>query len=112
MYALTLHHLTLGQTEKFGWKVLPHPPCSRDLAPPDYYLFQPLQDHMRGQQYQNDEALQPTERTWLQNAETDFYHGGIYGSCNPARNGQTVLEISGNSGGTPSTSNRYLVLYM
>jgi hypothetical protein len=33
---------------------------------------------MRGQHYENDEAVQQTVRTWLQNAETDFYHSGIF----------------------------------
>jgi hypothetical protein len=35
-------HLTLKKTETFGWKVLPHPPCSPDLVPSDYHLLTPL----------------------------------------------------------------------
>jgi hypothetical protein len=29
---------------KLGWTVLPHPPYSPDLAPPDLHLFRALKD--------------------------------------------------------------------
>jgi hypothetical protein len=57
----SVNALSRGKTEKFGWKVLPHPPYSPNLAPLGCYLFRPL-DHMRGQHYENDEAVQPTVR--------------------------------------------------
>jgi transposase len=69
--------LTLGKIEKFGWKVLPLPPCSPDLTPSDDHLFGPLKDYMRSQHYKNDEAAQQTVCTWLQNTETDFCHSRI-----------------------------------
>ena len=31
--------LTLEKIENMGWKVLPHPPYSPDLAPSNYHLF-------------------------------------------------------------------------
>lgn len=35
-------HLSNNTLAKLGWKVLPHPPYSPDLAPSDYHLFGPL----------------------------------------------------------------------
>jgi len=32
---------------ELGWDVLPHPPYSPDLTPPDYYLFQPPQNFLK-----------------------------------------------------------------
>lgn len=32
-------HKSLLTCQKLGWAVLPHPPCSSDLTPSDYYLF-------------------------------------------------------------------------
>jgi hypothetical protein len=41
-----------------GWELLSHPPCSMDLAPSDYHLFEPLKDHLRSHHYETDEAVQ------------------------------------------------------
>jgi transposase len=50
-------HLILGKIENFGWKVLPHPPYSPDLALSDYRLFWTLENSMRSQHYKNDNAV-------------------------------------------------------
>ena len=33
---------------KYGWQVLPHPPYSPDMSPPDFYLFPKLKKPLRG----------------------------------------------------------------
>jgi hypothetical protein len=71
-------HPTLGKIEKCSLEVLPNPPYSLDFAPSDYYVFGPLKVNMGSQQYENNEAIQYTMRTWLENTETDFYHSGIF----------------------------------
>ena len=39
-----------------GFEVLPHPPCSPDMAPSDFYLFPKLKSHFRGTQYGSNEG--------------------------------------------------------
>jgi histone-lysine N-methyltransferase SETMAR len=50
--------LTLQTIQKNGWELLSHPSYSPDLAPSDYHLFGPSQDHLRGHHYETDEAVQ------------------------------------------------------
>jgi transposase len=77
--------LTLQTIQKNGWELLPHPAYSPDLIPSDYHL----KDHLRGQHYVTDEAVQEAVRSWLQRAgTTDFYRRGILSFCNAGRNTQ------------------------
>jgi hypothetical protein len=46
-----------------GWELLSHPPYSPDLTLSDYHLFRPLKDHLRGHNYETDEAVQETVRS-------------------------------------------------
>jgi hypothetical protein len=71
-------HLTWGQMEKFGWEVLPHPPCSPDLTALYYQLFVLLKDYMRSQHNENDEAAQQTMHTLLKNIEMEFNENSIF----------------------------------
>jgi histone-lysine N-methyltransferase SETMAR len=34
--------------EKYGWQVLPHPPYTPDMSPPDYDVFPKLKKSLRG----------------------------------------------------------------
>ena len=44
------------------WTVLPHPAYSSDLAPPDFHMFGPLKDYLRGQKFEDDDAVQVAAR--------------------------------------------------
>ena len=61
----------------FGWTVLPHPPYSPDLAPSDFHLFGPLKDGLRGEHFQDSEAVVKAVRKWLASAGSDFYKRGM-----------------------------------
>ena len=37
--------------EKYGWQVLPHPPYSPDMSPPDFDLFPKLKKPLRGKHF-------------------------------------------------------------
>jgi histone-lysine N-methyltransferase SETMAR len=97
----------LDKTEKFSWEVLPHPPYQLDLAPLDYHLFRLIKDHMRGQYYQNNEAIQQTKRTWLQNTETDFFHHGILKLMQCWQKWPSTMKTSGSPSNYAYTAAKY-----
>jgi histone-lysine N-methyltransferase SETMAR len=68
----------LRTIQKNYWKLLSHPSYSPDLAPSDYQLFGPLKDHLRGQHYEIDEAVQEAVRSWLRGAGMYSYCRGIF----------------------------------
>ena len=41
--------------EKYGWEVLPHPPYSPNLSPPDFDLFPKLKKTLRGKRFATTE---------------------------------------------------------
>jgi len=43
--------------EKYGWQVLPHPPYSPDMSPPDFDLFPKLKKPLRGKRFRNNEEV-------------------------------------------------------
>jgi histone-lysine N-methyltransferase SETMAR len=61
-----------------GEELLSPPPYSPGLAPSNYHLFGPLNDHLRGHHYETDEAVQEAVQSWLQGAGTDFYRRDIF----------------------------------
>ncbi|KAG8226303.1 hypothetical protein J437_LFUL002742 [Ladona fulva] len=69
--------LTMQLTAKFGLTVLPHPPYSPDLAPSDFHLFGPLKDGLRGEHFQDLDAVVKAVRKSLDSAGSDFYKRGI-----------------------------------
>ena len=48
--ALTSQVAMTAATE-CGFEVLPHPPCSPDMAPSDFYMFPKLKSNLRGTQF-------------------------------------------------------------
>ena len=42
----------------YGWDVLPHPPYSPDMSPPDYDLFPKLKETLRGIRFNDLDSLQ------------------------------------------------------
>jgi len=43
--------------EKYGWQVLPHPPYSPDMSPPDFDLFPKLKKPIRGKRFRSIEEM-------------------------------------------------------
>ena len=51
-------HTSLSMRETLatmGWTVLPHRPCSPDLAPSNFHVFGSLDDALRGRRFAEDE---------------------------------------------------------
>jgi len=56
----TLTHATGAVSEileKYGWKVLPHPPYSPDMSPPAFDLFPKLKKPLRGKRFRSTEEV-------------------------------------------------------
>jgi transposase len=47
----------------WGWKILPHPPYSPDLALSDFHLFSKMKKHLRGQRFHCNEDVQNDVKT-------------------------------------------------
>jgi transposase len=43
--------------EKYGWQVLPHPPYSPDMSPPDFELFPKLKKPLCGKRFRSIEEV-------------------------------------------------------
>jgi len=50
--------------EKYGWQVLPHPPYSPEMSPPDFDLFPKLKKPLRGKNFRSTEETS-NEVTWV-----------------------------------------------
>ena len=75
---------TSGKTREtiasIGWKTLPHPPYSPDLAPSDYHLFGPMKLHMKGMRHENVKTT-TSSRQLLQNGSESSHQsstGKVY----------------------------------
>jgi len=63
--------------QKLNWNVLPHPPYSPDLALSDRHLFGPLQEHLGGKIFRNNEEVIHDVHEWLHRQPKDFVLSGI-----------------------------------
>jgi hypothetical protein len=53
-------------------------PYSRDLAPSDFHLLEPLKDALRDTRFEYDESVIRAVRTWLCEQETSWYREGMH----------------------------------
>ena len=60
-----------------GWKVLPHPAYSPDLAPSDFHLFLSLQNHIDGMIFENDQEIEICISDFFAQKPAPFYKEGI-----------------------------------
>ena len=60
-----------------GFKVLPQPPYSPDMAPSDFYLFPKLKSNLRRTQFGSNEGVIAAVNEYLEDQEKDFYLEGL-----------------------------------
>jgi hypothetical protein len=53
----------LTDIEENGQELLSYETYSPNLANPDFHLFEPLKNHLRGHHYESDEAVQEAVRS-------------------------------------------------
>ena len=68
---------TMDTSQKLKWNVLPHPPYSPDLAPSDYHIFGPLEEHLGRKSFHNNEEVTQDVQEWLHWQPEDFFLSGI-----------------------------------
>ncbi|KAK6758312.1 hypothetical protein RB195_015868 [Necator americanus] len=69
-------HIAKKTSEKIlglGWKVLPYPPYSTDLAPCDHHLFLSLQLHLEEKRYDGRDHLKNDLRAFFASKSPEFY---------------------------------------
>jgi hypothetical protein len=58
------------------FEVKKHPPHIPGLAPPDFHLFGPLKEHLRGQKFVDGEVMKAVQ-SWLKATPKSFFLEGI-----------------------------------
>ncbi|KAK6751598.1 hypothetical protein RB195_003172 [Necator americanus] len=80
------------QNSELGWKVLPHPPYSPDLAPSDYHLFRSVQHHLEEKRYNDCDHLENDLPAFFASKSPKFYAKGIR---DLVRRWQKVVDVDG-----------------
>ena len=63
----------MASATECGFKILPHPTYSPDMAPSDFYLFPKMKSHLRGTQYGSNEGVIEGVNEYLGDHEKAFY---------------------------------------
>ncbi|KAK6726303.1 hypothetical protein RB195_004552 [Necator americanus] len=64
--------------EELGWKVLPHPPYSLDLAPSDYHLFRSMHHGLSEKTFNNIDEVRSWVASYFDSQPTKFFEDGIH----------------------------------
>ena len=61
---------------ELGFQLVPHPPCSPDLAPSDYYLFPNMKKWLAGRRfYSNEEVIAETNAYFAELCQSSYSEG-------------------------------------
>lgn len=70
--------ITQQKIEELGWKLLPHPPYSPDIAPSDYHLFRSMQHSLADKKFKNREEVQIWVANFFESQPAEFFKKGIH----------------------------------
>jgi histone-lysine N-methyltransferase SETMAR len=70
---------TQDRIQELQRELLDHPPYNPDLAPGDFHLFGPLNSHLGGKCFADDEEVETEIRKWLRQQSKYFYAAGFDG---------------------------------
>lgn len=69
--------VAMAAAEECGFKVLPHPPYSPDLAPSDYFLFPKLKENLRGRRFETDSDVIHAVNDFFECHDKTWYSHGL-----------------------------------
>jgi [histone H3]-lysine36 N-dimethyltransferase SETMAR len=69
--------MTRAKILGLGWKLVPHPPYSPDIAPSDYHLFRSMQHQLDEHDFHDYDALKSWMAEFFASHSSDFYKSGI-----------------------------------
>ena len=61
------------------WEVLQHPLYSPDLGPSDFHLFGPPKQHLSGERFPDEDAVERAVCAWFRQQPQIFYGAGLQG---------------------------------
>jgi len=62
---------------EIGFRLVPHPPYSPDLAPSDYYLFPNMKKWLAGKRFYSNEEVIAETNAYFTNLDKSYYSEGI-----------------------------------
>lgn len=71
-------HQTTAALRELGFKCLPHPAYSPDLAPSDYWLFSSMKKPLRGHRYASLQALASAVSQWEKATPVEWFAEGLH----------------------------------
>ena len=69
--------LVIDYLIKIGFKTVPHPPYSSDLAPSDFWLFPKLKEKLRGCRYETIEEMKEAVTKVIDTLTQEGFHGAF-----------------------------------
>jgi len=70
-------HVAMDAAKDCGFKILPHPAYSPDLAPSDYFLFPWLKSKVRGISYSSDSKVEDAVNSLFEECSSGFFLKGL-----------------------------------
>ena len=67
---------TVDTLSALKFKALKLPPYNPDLVPSDFHLFGPMKEHLRDQNFADDEVMEAVQ-SWLKAISKSFFLEGI-----------------------------------
>ena len=69
--------IAIAAADQCGYRLLPYPPHSPDLAPLDYYLFANLKLHVKGRRYNTDYDVMDAVDEFFEGCSADWFKRGL-----------------------------------
>ena len=67
----------MDAVDRNGYKLIPQPAYSPDLAPSDFFLFPNLKKDIRGLHFWSDEEVVTAVEEWVNGKDPDFFSSGL-----------------------------------